>query len=122
MVADNLPFAKNNIIIVMSSKYIIDAILPETSPFKFVNLAEIIPQINPPIKMQITKTAPIDSDKVSALAKIYEKINDNMTAIIVPETEEIPSPIRFLFKPDILFLITFLRIKISLTFNKEYEG
>ncbi len=122
VVGDSLPSVKNNIITVIISKYIIEEILPEISPFNFVNRTEIIPQVNPPTKTQATNIAPTDFDKVSALAKIYEKINDNITVISAPIIEEIPIPIRFLFKLDVLFLIIFLRIKISLTFNKEYEG
>ena len=92
-------------------------------PLNSVNLADIIPQLNPPIIMQPTNITLIESDKVSLFAKIYENNKVNITEITVPTIADIPNPIRFLLKDDIsFFFLIILRIKISLTFNKEYEG
>lgn len=92
-------------------------------PLNSVNLADTIPHINPPNNIHATKITLIESDKVSLFAKIYENNKVNITEIIVPTTADKLNPIRFLLKDDIsFFFLIILRIKISLTFNKEYEG
>lgn len=100
-----------------------DEIIPAIIPLKFVILADEIPQIKPPINMHTIKIALTESDKISLFAKIYENTIVNITVFNVPTTADMPIPINFLLTDDVsFFFLIILRIKISLTFNKEYEG
>lgn len=122
--AESLPSAKKSIIIVIISEYNIDDNTPDTMPLKPVNLDENIPQKNPPSIIQAIKIAPTEFVKVSVLAKTYEKTKERIKLIAMPITADNTIPMMFLVVTDISFFRfnTFLRIKKSLTFIKEYEG
>lgn len=124
VLAESLPFAKKSIITVMIKAKIIEEIAPETIPLKLVILAESNPQKKAPSKTLPMKNAFTESVIVCEFVNMYEKNKEIISVMITPITDDNTMPVTFFAVEDIsvFFFITFLRIKKSLTFNKEYEG
>lgn len=96
---------------------------PETNPFSLHLNVDKKPLEKAPAIIMTIKYQDRLSGNFCDLLITKEKKTDNKKVISTPTTDDIVIPIIFSIISGYSFLlVSFLRIKKSLTFNKEYEG
>ncbi len=98
--------------------------MPETSPLNSHFFDAINPVINEPIVTEPIKHIVVEFVKAVDFINNNDAKSVNMIINIKPKPLANRIPIMFLldFGSSFFLFVIFLRIKKSLTFNKEYEG